>query len=193
MATIAVPLFLYYHQAVYLADGIMSKLLLYAAVVFNAILSRIKSSVSDSCTSNALISGRTMILRMQRSTIMVCFALVGYFVGHVEAQLYTNSTVSWDDFAVGTMFTNTTVDDITISLSPAMFFGGSGPLHENHIVQTGPTGGIPGNALTFEQTPITGAGQDITFIFSAPIYSHSSSSILTTVWKVMDQDFLTML
>ena len=103
--TLAVPLFLYYHQAVYLADGIMSKLLLYAAVVFNAILSRIKSSVSDSCTSNALISGRTMILRMQRSTIMVCFALVGYFVGHVEAQLYTNSTVSWDDFAVGTMFT----------------------------------------------------------------------------------------
>ena len=67
-------------------NAMLFKILHYAAVFFNAILSRFKSSVSDSCTSNALISGRIMILRMQRFTIMV--SLVGYFVGHVDAQFY---------------------------------------------------------------------------------------------------------
>jgi hypothetical protein len=81
-----VTLFFYYHQAMHRVNAMLFKLLHYAAVVFNAILSRFKSSVSDSCTSNALISGRNMILRMQRFTIMV--SLVGYFVGHVDAQFY---------------------------------------------------------------------------------------------------------
>jgi hypothetical protein len=84
--TLAVPLFLYYHQAMHIVNAKLFKLLRYAAVVFNAILSRIKSSISDSCTSNALISGRIMILRMQRFTIMV--SLVGYFIGYVDAQFY---------------------------------------------------------------------------------------------------------
>jgi len=61
-----------------------------------------------------------------------------------------------------------------MTLSPSTFFGGSSALPTaNRKVQPGPTGGIPGNALTFAQNPITGAGQNITFTFSVPIYSLS--------------------
>ncbi len=101
---------------------------------------------------------------------MVSFALIGCFDVPVDA--LCNRTVSWNDYAAGSTFTTANVGGgVTMSLSPAVFSGGSEPLDHNHIVQTGPTGGIPGNALTFAQKPITGAGQNITFTFSVPIYS----------------------
>ena len=59
-----------------------------------------------------------------------------------------------------------------MTLSQSSFFGGSSALPTaNRKVQLGPTGGIPGKALTFAQTPKTDGGQNITFTFSVPIYS----------------------
>ena len=60
-----------------------------------------------------------------------------------------------------------------MSLSPPNYFGSSTALSTNHRVQAGPTGNITRNALTFAQTPKTDGGQNITFVFSAPIYELS--------------------
>ena len=128
-----------------------------------------KASISDSRTSKALVSGQIVMSRMQRSTIMVYFALIGCFVGHVDAQLCTY-IADWNSFANGTNFTNATVGHgIVMSLRPPNFFNDSEEVGDNHIVELGPKGSIPGNAITFEQFPITGGGQDITFIFSSPV------------------------
>ena len=57
-----------------------------------------------------------------------------------------------------------------MSLRPSTFFGGSsGLISANRKIQQGPTGGIPGKALTFAQKSYTGAGQNITFTFSVLI------------------------
>ena len=140
----------------------LSKLLRYPTVLN-------KSSISDSHTSKALVSGRIVMSRMQQSTIMVYFALIGCFVGHVDAQLCTY-IADWNSFANGTNFTNATVGHgIVMSLRPPNFFNDSEEVGDNHIVELGPKGSIPGNAITFEQFPITGGGQDINFIFSSPV------------------------
>jgi len=140
----------------------LSKLLRYPTVLN-------KSSISDSRTSKALVAGRIVMLRIQRSTIMVSFALIGCFVGHVHAQLCTY-TADWNSFANGTQFTSATVGHgIVMSLSPPAFFGNSEAVGDNHIVELGPKGNIPGHALTFEQFPQMDGGQDITFTFSSPV------------------------
>ena len=70
----------------------------------------------------------------------------------VDALCYR--TVSWNDYAAGSTFTTVNVGGgVTMSLSLAVFSVGSDPLDDNHKVQTGPTGGIPGKALTFAQKP----------------------------------------
>jgi hypothetical protein len=98
----------------------------------------------------------------------------------VPVDALCNRTVNWNDYTAGSTFTTANVaGGVTMSLSPAVFSGGSDPLGDNHIVQSGPTGGIPGKALTFAQTPITGAGQDITFTFSSPV--ENLSFIITDI------------
>ena len=67
---------------------------------------------------------------------MVSFALIGCFVVPVDA--LCNRTVSWNDYAAGSTFTTANVGGgVTMTLSPAAFSGGSDPLVDNHIVQTG--------------------------------------------------------
>ena len=67
-----------------LADGIMSKLLHDATVVFDVISAIIESKTSR--TSDVLITGRSMILKMPPSTIMVWFTLVISLSGNVVAR-----------------------------------------------------------------------------------------------------------
>ena len=68
----------------YLADGIMFKLLHHTTVVFDFISAIIESNASR--TSNVLITGRSMILKMPPSTIMAWFTLVISLSGNVVAQ-----------------------------------------------------------------------------------------------------------
>jgi hypothetical protein len=77
--------------------------------------------------------------------------------------------LDWDAFVVGSIFSGTTVNGVTVTATSTPISGGV-PTGANLSIVAGPSGGIAGNALFVEQVPgADGAGQDVRFTFSASV------------------------
>lgn len=85
----------------------------------------------------------------------------------------TSNVLDWNDFTADTEFTDATVGGVTVTLEPSTFFGGTTALGTNRNIRTGPQGGVAGQALRFEQTPIEDGGQVITLSFSQTVFTVS--------------------
>ncbi|MCU1496993.1 MAG: hypothetical protein JWM47_946 [Acidimicrobiales bacterium] len=85
----------------------------------------------------------------------------------------TSHVLDWNGFTVGSTFSSATVAGVTATLKPSSFFGGTTALASNGTIRVGPQGGVPGQALHFEQKPVNNGGQLITLGFSQTVYSVS--------------------
>ena len=83
----------------------------------------------------------------------------------------TDRVLSWNAFTAGSTFSSTTIAGVTVTLGPSTFYGGSSALGTNRTIRSGPQGGVPGNALRLEQTPVNGGGQIVTFTFSQQVFN----------------------
>lgn len=85
-----------------------------------------------------------------------------------------NSTLDWNTLGTpGTTFSSATVAGVTITLNPSTFYGGTTALGTNRTIIASPIGGIATQGVQFEQTPINGGGQNISFTFSRAVYNVS--------------------
>ena len=80
-------------------------------------------------------------------------------------------TVDFNSYATGATFTSATVNGITMTLEPSVFYGGSAARATNRTIIGSPVGGITSKGLRFEQDAVTGGGQEITLTFSQAVYN----------------------
>ncbi|MCC5951728.1 MAG: hypothetical protein JJU45_06485 [Acidimicrobiia bacterium] len=85
------------------------------------------------------------------------------------AQTCVPGVLSWDDFAVGSTFTNATVNGVNVSMTTVPL-PGTTVLPVNNTIRVPPNGSFNSQALQWQQVPnASGVGQDITFTFDVPV------------------------
>lgn len=85
-----------------------------------------------------------------------------------------NATFDWNTLgSPGTTFSSATVNGVTLTLDPSTFFGGTTARSTNRTIIASPIGGLNTQGIQFEQTPINGGGQNISFSFSTSVYNVS--------------------
>ena len=85
-----------------------------------------------------------------------------------------NYTLDWSTLGTpGTTFSSATVGGTTITLDASTYFGGTTGINNNRKIIAAPIGGINSQGIQFEQTPINGGGQNISFSFSQAVYNVS--------------------
>jgi hypothetical protein len=81
----------------------------------------------------------------------------------------TPLVLDWDNFALGSVFSATTISGITVTLTVAAL-PGTTLAPTNRTIVAGPSGGIAGRALFFGQNSnANNVGQTVTFSFSSPV------------------------